>query len=113
MVAEDSSSGGRADLVVRGDEGVHIFEFKLLPDAQQPRGEALSCEGQAPRAPPLRALSCEGQAPRAPPLRALAQIKARGYADKYRQPGRPIHLIGVEFSREARNIAAFEVERAA
>ena len=43
----------------------------------------------------------------------LAQVKARGYADKYRQPGRPIHLIGVEFSREARNIAAFEVERAA
>ena len=42
---------------------------------------------------------------------AMAQLKARGYADKYRDLGQPIHLIGVEFSRETRNIAAFEVER--
>ena len=42
---------------------------------------------------------------------AMAQLKARGYADKYRDLGQPIHLIGVEFSREKRHIAAFEVER--
>ena len=42
---------------------------------------------------------------------AMAQLKARGYADKYRGLRQPIHLIGVEFSREARNIVAFEVER--
>ena len=41
---------------------------------------------------------------------ALAQLKAMGYADKYRHPRRPIHLIGVEFSRENRNVVAFEVE---
>ncbi len=41
---------------------------------------------------------------------ALAQLKAKGYADKYRHPRRPIHLIGVEFSREIRNVVAFEVE---
>ena len=43
---------------------------------------------------------------------ALAQLKARGYADKYRHLGQPIHLVRVEFSREERNVAAFEVERA-
>ena len=43
---------------------------------------------------------------------AMAQLKARRYADKYRGLGQPINLIGVEFSREARNIAAFEVEQA-
>ena len=45
-----------------------------------------------------------------PEGRALEQIKARGYADKYRAEGRPIHLIGVEFSRERRAVAGFEVE---
>ena len=45
-----------------------------------------------------------------PEGRALQQIKDRGYADKYRAAGQPIHLIGVEFSREERNIVGFEVE---
>ncbi|WP_446007811.1 PD-(D/E)XK nuclease domain-containing protein [Candidatus Electrothrix sp.] len=38
----------------------------------------------------------------------LAQIKERGYAEKYR--GQPIHLIGVEFSRKQRTVVGFEVE---
>ena len=81
LVAEESSSAGRSDMVVRFGKGVYVFEFKLT------NGE--------------------------PPGRALAQAKEKGYADKHRRPGRSIHLIGVEFSREARNIATFEVERAA
>ena len=48
----------------------------------------------------------------APEGAALTQLQARGYADKYRALGEPIHLLGVEFSREARNLAAFEVARA-
>ena len=43
---------------------------------------------------------------------AMAQLKARGYADKYRCRRLPIHLIGVEFSREERNIVAFDAEQA-
>ena len=42
--------------------------------------------------------------------RALRQIKERGYADKYRAEGCPLHLIGVEFSRERRTVVGFEVE---
>ncbi|NYG35464.1 ATP-binding protein [Sphaerotilus montanus] len=45
-----------------------------------------------------------------PQGKALAQIRDRGYADKYRGRGEPIHLIGVEFSRVNRNIVGFEVE---
>ncbi|WP_372611842.1 ATP-binding protein [Halomonas sp.] len=45
-----------------------------------------------------------------PEGRALQQIKDRGYADKYRGQGKVIHLIGVEFSREQRQIVAFEYE---
>ena len=81
LIAEDSSSGGRSDMVVRFNGGIYIFEFKLLRDA--PEGKA------------------------------LLQIKDRGYADKYRHLDHPIHLIGVEFSKQKRNIVAFEVERAA
>ena len=40
--------------------------------------------------------------------RALAQIRERGYADKYR--GMPTHLIGIEFGREERNIVGFAFE---
>ena len=43
---------------------------------------------------------------------ALAQLKARRYADKYRAPGRNVHLIGVELSAETRDITAFDVETA-
>ena len=81
LVAEDSTSGGRADMAVRLNGSVYLFEFKLLEDA--PEGKA------------------------------LAQIKEKGYADKYRHLKAPIHLIGVEFSKAQRNIAAFEVEQAA
>ncbi len=48
----------------------------------------------------------------APEGAAMAQLKDKRYADKYRGLGQPIHLIAVEFSKDARNPAAFEVERA-
>jgi len=40
----------------------------------------------------------------------LQQLKARGYAEKYRAEGQALHLIGVEFSRETRTVVGFEVE---
>jgi len=44
---------------------------------------------------------------------AMAQLKAKNYAAKYLAQGQPIYLIGVEFSKEARNLVAFEVESVA
>ncbi|MEB3222416.1 MAG: PD-(D/E)XK nuclease domain-containing protein, partial [Candidatus Sericytochromatia bacterium] len=41
--------------------------------------------------------------------RALAQLQAKGYAEKYREPGVTVTLVGIEFSREERNVVAFEV----
>ena len=43
---------------------------------------------------------------------AMAQLKSRGYADKHRGRGGSVQLVAVEFSRESRNLASFEVERA-
>lgn len=40
----------------------------------------------------------------------FASIPHHWYANKYRDKGLPIDLIGVEFSREARNVVGFEVE---
>ena len=42
------------------------------------------------------------------PTAAMAQLRERGYADKHRASGRPVHLIAVEFSKQTRNVAAFE-----
>jgi hypothetical protein len=46
----------------------------------------------------------------APEGHALRQIREKGYAEKYRGQGSAVHLIGVEFSRTARNVVGFEVE---
>ena len=45
----------------------------------------------------------------APPGSALTQLQERDYAARYRGRGEPIHLIGVEFSRQTRNVTGFEV----
>ena len=49
---------------------------------------------------------------RSGPGAAMAQLKERGYADKYRHLGEPVHLVAVEFSAKTRNIAGFETARA-
>ena len=78
LIPEESSSRGRADLALRFDGNVYLFEFKTVETA--PTGAA------------------------------LAQLKAKGYADKYRHGGEPVSLVGVEFSRTERTIAAVEGE---
>ncbi len=42
--------------------------------------------------------------------RALRQLKAKGYADQHFGSGKPVHLVGVEFSRKTRNVALIEWE---
>ncbi len=42
--------------------------------------------------------------------RALRQLKAKRYADQHLGSGKPVHLVGVEFSRETRNLARAEWE---
>ena len=43
---------------------------------------------------------------------ALTQLRQRGYAEKYRASAESIHLIGIEFSEESRNIRAFTTAEA-
>ena len=41
---------------------------------------------------------------------AMAQLKERGYADKYRHLEKPVHLVAFEFSAGERNVARLEAE---
>jgi hypothetical protein len=43
-----------------------------------------------------------------PEGKALQQLQDRGYAEKYLALGQPIHLIGVEFSKESRSVVGFD-----
>ncbi len=45
-----------------------------------------------------------------PEAKALAQIKAKGYAEKYQSKGKKIMLIGIAFSSEERNVTEFLIE---
>lgn len=46
----------------------------------------------------------------APEGRALQQIKDRGYVDPYLALGVPVHLFGIEFSRQRGAVVSCEVE---
>ena len=45
-----------------------------------------------------------------PEGRALQQLIDKGYADKYRARGEPIHLVGVEFSKDQRSVVEFAAQ---
>ena len=49
---------------------------------------------------------------RTSPGAALHQLKARGYAKKYRQPGRTVRLVGIHFSEKSRTVSSFETAEA-
>ncbi len=45
-----------------------------------------------------------------PEGKALEQLQNRNYAQKYQSLNQPIHLIGVEFSKDSRSVVGFEVQ---
>ena len=79
---EDSSGRGRADMVVLHGGQVFVFEFKMA-------------DGQDDSEPAARS--------------AIEQMREKGYAEKYRDRGEPVHLVGIAFNREDRNLATVKV----
>ena len=82
---EESTSHGRSDMVLLHGGQVFVMEFKTAE---------------------------EGEETEAALDRAVSQIRARGYADRYRDRGEPIHLIGAVFGRKERNLLAVRAEPA-
>ena len=76
ITPEETTNQGLIDLVVRFDDRVYIFEFKVVE---------LTRKGNA-----------------------LSQIKSKKYYQKYSD--RNVYLVGVEFSKDDRNIVNFEWE---
>ncbi len=85
--AEDASSHGRADMVVLAGGQVFVLEFRMAEG-----------DGDAAAEAALEA--------------ALAQMRERGYADRWRGRGEPVHLLGVACGRGARNLLAVRAEPA-
>ncbi len=81
--SEEASSRGRADLVVLTGGQVFLFEFKMAETAEETE-TALDA--------------------------ALAQIRDRGYAEKYRDRSEPIHWIAIACGRDTRNLLDIRVE---
>ena len=83
--AEEASLQGRADMVLLHGGQVFILEFKMAKDGQD--AEAAMAE-------------------------AMGQMRRRGYADKYRAGNELVHLIGVVFGSQERNLLAVQAEPA-
>jgi hypothetical protein len=77
---EQSSSHGRADLIVGVGSLVYVIEFKVVE------------------------LTGDGQ-------KAIDQIREKGYHHSYVQAGRKVMLIGMDFSKQERNLVGFECEK--
>jgi hypothetical protein len=77
---EQSSSHGRADLIVDVGALVYVIEFKVME------------------------LTGDGR-------KAIDQIREKGYHHKYVRAGRDVMLIGMDFSRQERNLVGFGYER--
>ena len=83
LIMEDSSSLGRADMVVFRGGQVFVFEFKMAEN--QARSES----------------AIES---------AMSQINDRKYSDKYKDRGKPIHHIALVFDERVRNLIDMRVE---
>ena len=127
LKVEDNAGRGPLDMAVRFSGRVYLFELKVVEQAGPGRTIQKSrLPGINPRYGPVidhfsapwgmdeRLVSHQPGLLDGPagPGAALAQLKARGYADKYRARGEPIYLVGVEFSRKSRNVTAFDTEAA-
>ena len=83
---EEASSRGRSDMVVLHAAQVFVLEFKVARKQGGAETEKLLDK-------------------------AIGQMREKGYGQKYRHRGEPIHLVGVVFNAEERNLAAVKAVR--
>ncbi len=89
ITVEDTTSKGRTDMTIDFNDYIYIFEFKVIEQVRAPK----SLSNKNPKI-----------------NSAIEQIHEKGYANKYKGQGKPIYLIGIEFSEKAREIADMALE---
>jgi len=85
IIGEDVTNKGRIDLTLFIEDKIYIVEFKVVGSGKLEVGSNS----------------------------ALMQIKEKRYYEKYIQENKDIYLVGIEFSKEERNIVSMEWERKA
>jgi hypothetical protein len=100
------------DIETKRDEAYFhtLFYLMVVASGGDAHSSVLTCRGRIdlvvvfPDKVYIIAFKCD-QSPDA----AVQQIKDKAYADAYRATGKRIILVGINFSREARNLAAWKV----
>ncbi len=84
LKAEEMTSHGRSDMVVLHAKQVFVLELKMV-ESKTATEKGLD--------------------------EAISQIRKKGHADKYRRRREPVHLIGMAFGREDRDLLGIRVEK--
>ena len=107
IIPEDVSNHGQVDLTIKLAGYIYVIEIKVRRDPR-PTGlragdwdEATAGDGAGTSS------AAAGASPADPAANpALAQIRARGYSDKYRGlPTKGLFEVGLVFDRQTRNLA--------
>ena len=104
IAVEDATSRGRIDMAVRTPQRIWLFEFKITgtsgADRSVQAGVGMHAGGGVQAGVGMHAGA------------GMQQMLDRGYADKYRAHGLPIHLVAIEFDPETRSITHSETHTA-
>ncbi|MCY4218252.1 MAG: PD-(D/E)XK nuclease domain-containing protein, partial [Gammaproteobacteria bacterium] len=88
LKAEEMTSHGRSDLVILHLNQVFVLEFKMVKGSKHMERKVEEGLDEA-----------------------ITQIREKGYGEKYRDLDQPIHLIGLVFGEEDRNLLDIRVEK--
>jgi len=91
VIPEDTTNKGQIDLTVKLNHQIFIIEFKVIELVEKTPTEEKTTQDKSNS--------------------ALAQIHEKRYFEKYQHLNQTIYLIGVEFSKEDRNIVNFQWEQ--
>jgi len=99
IIAEDVTNLGRIDLTIFVGDRIYILEFKVVEKQLIIENGKLKMEKSE--------IICEICDKKEKTNSALEQIKAKKYYEKYLGEGKEIYLMGIEFSKEEKNICSF------